>query len=380
MAVAYQVVVKDHAGARTAVIMDWLSLNYANRVNGLGSHQIVLSGGSPAVPAFLTDAQVEVWRSDPEANIPWYLDYEGFHRTPVQATDSTNRQTFTSYGRGYNDLLTRRTILYPAGDAGSDKSGPGETVMKAYVDENAGPSATVPPRLYDGVTPGLSVAPDNATGAAWTGSRAWRNLLDVCQEIALATGVDFAVVGSGPATWDFIAKPYPLGTDRSTAGLDPVTGLNAAGNAPVVFALGFGNMTEPSYSVSRTDEVNAVIALGQGTGALRTTVESTDPIAIAVSPWNRREATRQGNQESTLAGLTSVADALLMELGARTTFAFRVLQSVGVRYGRDYFVGDVCEAQYLGQSFSFQIVGASVSFTRGVETIDIDISNVSATP
>lgn len=252
--------------------------------------------------------------------------------------------------------------------------------MKAYVEENAGPSATAPPRLYDGVTPGLLVTPDNGTGLTWSGARSWRNLLDVCQEIALATGIDFAVTGSGPATFDFIAKPSPLGTDRSTAGLDPVTGLNAAGNAPVVFALGFGNMTEPSYSVSRTDEVNAVIALGQGTGAGRETVESTDAMAVALSPWNRREATRQGNNESSTAALTSLADALLQELGARTTFSFRVMQTVGVRYGRDYGVGDICQAQYLGNSFAIQIVEVNISFTAGVETIDIAFRNVPTTP
>jgi hypothetical protein len=193
------------------------------------------------------------------------------------------------------------------------------------------------------------------------------------QEIAHATLVDFKVVGTGAATFEFQAKAYPWGTDRSTLGLDPATGLNAAGNPPIVFALGFGNMGSAMYARNRTQEANAVIMLGQGLEADREIVEREDAAAIAVSPWNRREITRNANQENTTAGLNAAGDALLFDLQSQETFAFTVLQSAAVKYGRDYTVGDVVEARFKTIQRRYQIIGVTVSVEQGRETISLEV-------
>ncbi len=386
-AARYQIVIKDHSGTRVALLTEWVRLEYVRRVNAPDSHVLQIDGGSAVaallLPESALDYQLEVWRRDglrpdvpassPLSGQPWVLDYEGFHRTAVDEVTPAGRRIFTSYGRGYDDLLDRRAILYPAGSAGAAKSGVGETVIKAYVEENAGPSATAPPRLYGGVTAGLSIEPSSGAGGTWEGARFYRNLLEVVQEIAAMALVDFRVVGTGPALFEFRAKAYPWGDDRSVAGLDTSTGLNGAGNAPVIFSLAFGNMASAVYSRNRTNEANAVIMLGQGLEAARAVVQREDAMAQAASPWNRREVTRNANQESETAGLEAAGDILLHDLRARESFNFTVLQSAPVRYSRDYRLGDLVTARYKTFQRDYQITGVTVTVEAGRETIVLEV-------
>lgn len=378
MAPRYEIRVKDLTGALVAVLTDWKTLRYTKRINDLGYYSLTVSGDSQLVTNIVLDGMIEIYRQDLAASpvIAIYKDFEGFHRTMALETTDRNEDLFTSIGMTYLDLIRRRVLAYPANSVQSTQVGPGETVIKSMVDQNAGPNATAPPRLYDGVTTGLTVQPDAAAGTTWTGDRSYRNLLDIIKEIALATGINFDVVGSGPATFEFQAKAYPWGDDRTITGLNPSTGRNAAGNTPVIFALDFGNMQTPSYSLNRQNEGNAVIVLGQGQDADRESIESLDAVAISDSPWNRQEAIRNANQESTVAGLTSVGEQALVDLKAMETFSFQAMQVPSLLYGRDYFVGDSITAKYKTVQKNLQIVGVSVTIQEGVEAIDIEVKNV----
>lgn len=369
MAWRYQVRVKNAAGALVAVIED-ASFTIVRKVNDIGSHRLDISGISPNALVFVLDGQVEVWRRDIVEDIDWYLEYEGFHRTPIWFTTQEGDDRFISLGVTYEDLLKRRIILYAKDSAGAAKSGSGESVIKDYVDENAGPGATSPPReLSSGVTAGLIIEADNAAGGSWAGDRAYENLLDVVKEIAQATGVDFRTIGTGPATFEFQAGD--LATDRTTDGLNPITGLNGVGNAPVIFALGFGNMISPSYSVEHREEGNAVAVLGQGIEDDRVLIERSDAAAIAASTWNRSEASKNANQEDTVQGLNSAGDALLDQLQAKETLDFEVVQTPASLYGRDYFLGDLVTARYKDFEVNRQIQEVEIEIADGHETIRI---------
>ena len=369
MAWRYEVRVKDVAGAVVAII-DNATIEFTRKVNGVGNHRIDLSGASPHAATFVLDGQVEVWRRDQAQGIAWYQEYEGFHRTPVWFTTAEGDDRFNGLGVTYEDLLARRVILYPKDSAGAAKTGVGETVIKAYVNENAGPGATFPPRsVVSGVTPGMTIQADLGAGATWQGDRAYENLLDVVREIANVTGVDFRVVGVGPALFQFRAGD--LATDRTVTGLVPGTGLNGAGNPPIVFALGFGNMIAPTYSLDRREEINVVLITGQGMTDDRTIIERTDAAAIVASPWNRHEAIKNGNQEDTLAGLQATGDAMLEVLSARQTLDMKVVQTPASLYGRDYFLGDLVTIQYKTVAVNRQIQEVHITAAEGRETIEI---------
>lgn len=377
MATRYQIRLKNLAGAQVGLITDWRTLTYTKRVNSVDDYTLVIDGELPLVDDFVLDGQIEILRRDIASvpPIPSTVDFEGFHRTEVRETSVGGLSTYTSRGAGYDDLLRRRGILYRATSAQADKSGVGETVMKEYVDENAGPGATAPPRLFAGVNTGFTIQADGAAGTAWEGERSFRSLIAVLREIAEATDVDFKVIGTGPATFQFTAQARPLGIDRSQTGIDPATGLNAAGNAPLVFALGFGNMGQPVYSLQRIAEVNAVIVLGQGSATNRVVEERTSA-AVSASTWNRLESVQNANQEALIAGLDVFGDAILAKLQAKEDFNFEVIQTDATKYGRDYFLGDLVTARYKDIERTKQIISVTVSVVEGNETITVELGDI----
>ncbi len=375
MATRYQVRLLDQAGVQVALLTEWRSLQYTQRVNRVGNYTLIIDGDAPVVDLFVVDGQIEILRRDIAASpsFGWTLDFEAFHRTEQRSTAENGLSTYRSSGRDYNDLLARRAILHRASTSGADKSGAGETVMKDYVNENAGPGA-IAPRLFNGVTPGLTIQVDGAAGSNWEGAKSFRPLIETLREIADATTVDFQVVGTGPVLFEFQAQARPIGIDRTNVGIDN-TGLNASGNAPVVFSLEFGNMQSPSYSLIRNPEVTAAIVLGQGVEGSREVVQRTSA-DITDSPLNRVESVRNANEESATDGLDSVGDALLEKLQARETFDFQTMQIPGLLYGRDYFLGDTVTARYKTIERQKQIIGVTVNVTEGTETITVEVGDV----
>ncbi len=371
MATRYQIVVKDTTGEQVAVLTDWRNLEYFKRVNGVGGYNLLIDGDSPKALLFDLDGIIEIKRVDLAASptIPIYTEFQGFHRDEEQKTDERGLATFRSIGVGFNDFLARRNIEFRTGTSGASKSGNGETVMKEYVNENAGPGVAVPPRIESAPFPGFTVAATAGGGSAWEGDRAFKRLIDVAKEIGEATDVDFQVIeGATPYTFIFTAKARPLGEDRSEG--------NTAGNPPVVFSLNYGNMSNPTYTLSRRGEKNRIIVLGQGQPGSREVI-SRSSSAINDSPLNLIESVRNANQEEDTAGLNVVGDAALEVLQARETFAFQVIQQNSSRYGRNYFLGDIVTARYKLIQRDLQIVGVNIVVAQGLgEEIALTVSDV----
>ncbi len=377
MAARYEVRVYDTLGALQAVITEWRVLTYSSRVNNIGNYNLEMDGDSPFVDLFAIDGRVEIRRRDIDASpvIDWNVDFAGLHRVESRRYNEEGLSIFNSSGASYEHLLNRRGIAFRKASAGASKSGVGETVMKDYVRENAGVGATAPPRLFDGVTPSFTVEADLANGTTWEGERSFRNLLEVLRDISKVTAIDFEVVSTGVVAYEFRGRPFPLGADRTTVGLDSTTGLNAAGNAPVVFSLDFGNMQRPDYTLNRTNEATAVIVLGQGIEGDREIIQRTSA-AIGVSPLNRFENFQDGSQNEAAAALQDIGDAALEKLQARETFNFQTVQIPGLLYGRDYFIGDTVTARFKDIERNKQILGVTIGVAEGREDIDVILGDV----
>lgn len=378
MAVRYQLWLKDQSGTRVALLDDLRRLQYRHRVNSPGNLTLSIYGNSDKVDLFETDGQVELYRSDIENGIAWYLEWEGLVITTTRQTSGNGDKVYTVYCGGYLDLLARRIVAYKAKSSGSDKSGTASTIMIEYARENAGDLATVANgRILAGTITGLSFGADPAAGGSWTGKRAYDNLLDVLQGIGVQANVDFDVVGVDAALFEFKVFDGQRGTDHTTSGLTSSSnGLNSSGNAPVVFALDYGNMATPVYSLARSGSANRVYALGQGEGAEREIVVRGDATDQAVSPFNLREVARQASNEETTAGLLAVADATLNKLRPSESFAFDVLQIPGTLYGKHYTWGDRVTARYDDIERDKRIIGVSISLDEiGRESISVDLTD-----
>ncbi len=388
MAARYEILLKDTTGAVVARFDNWISLEIHRRINAPGSHSLVLNGLDGRCALFVLDGQVEVWREDVAASpaIARYREYEGFHRTSGRSRGERNQNIFISKGPGYEDLLRRRIILNTLGSPQAQKGPiPAETAMKEYADEQAGPGAVNPPRLFEtGVTAGLTIQFDAGTGGWWYGDRSFRNLLEVEQDIAISYDMWFDVIGTGPATFQFRASVLPYGADRTIVGLNPATGLNAAGNRPVVFSDALGTAKNPEYYLVRDEEGNRCLSLGPGAGAGRLLshfIPAPDPGLD--SPWNNCEIKIQS---ADLIGFPAIDDKAVTALKLsqyRENFNFEVEQAEPYLYGRDYFFGDRVTAVYENIVRTRTIVGVTITIGRAEaglsEIIDLELSDVIST-
>lgn len=171
-----------------------------------------------------------------------------------------------------------------------------------------------------------------------------------------------AVVRTGPLTWEFRCYYPQLGTDRRTT---------------VIFSPLHGNMLTPTYTVSRTEEATVCVVLGQEEGTARRTVTRRST-AETDSPWNMIEMTRDARNEATYVGMTQDGDESLTEAAANPEFKFSVLQTEGLRYGVDYFLGDIVTAKLYNITDIKKIAEVSINVSEGKEGIDISFAEVSA--
>lgn len=191
MPITWQVLLRDQTGKVVATFDQWLEWTLTREINAAGAFGFHLNGDDSRVALFDDDCQLEFWWTDPENGIAWRKEFEGFHADYDYYTDARGARHFVSLGKGYVDLLDRTVNESKAGSAGSAKSGVAETVIKAYVDEQVGPGAGARARL------GLAIEADAAGGNAVDLQRSYRNLLEICRDVAAIGGGDFDVVGTG---------------------------------------------------------------------------------------------------------------------------------------------------------------------------------------
>ena len=355
MSVVWQVRLKNAVGKYVAVVDDWWGFSIAPYVNGLGAWAVQVNAEDPVVEQFDLDGQVEFWWRDNARGIGWSLEHEGVVRNMAYYLDSQGGLVAEISGRGYNDLLVRRIIEAAAGSSGGTKSGVAETIIKAWVTAQAGSGAGA-----RAIT-GLSVEADGATGDTVPMAAAYDLLYETCRAIATVGGGDFAVVGTGAAAYEFKWYEGQLGDDKTDS---------------VVFALGNGNMASPKLTVSRADEVNAVLVAGQGEAEKRETVWRTDAPRIAESGINRREKFQDARQESSTAGLNALGDIALKAGEPKRSLQFQIQQTVGSAYGIHYGLGDLVSAEFMGDRVTKKIMGVTITVnargeSRKVSTADV---------
>lgn len=361
----YQVRFRDTSGNVTHVLAGvgsehggLTSITCENVVNGVGSHAITIKGDLSMADEIGLDYIAEIWRKPPGSSA-WVQVYVGLHRTWVWSSDSKGEEQFTSYGHGLNGLLSRRIIAAYAGSAGSDKTGKAEQVIKAYVNENLGPGAAAGRQF-----PGMTVQASGSGGNDWQGSRSWRNLLEVCQDLAYAGGGDFQIISTGPATFEFRWYTGQLGTSRIIGS-----------STPIVFSPQRNNMLQPVLSVNHGQEFNVVYVLGPGEEAARLVIVASNAAAVALSPWNRIEVARQATNESTPEALADVGVAELRSGVASDAITFSVVQTPECAYGVHYFLGDIISALYR-KRVDKKIVRVTVNVSADKEDIQVELADV----
>lgn len=226
------------------------------------------------------------------------------------------------------------------------RTGPAETVIKEYVDANAGPGAVTARRVQ-----GLTVATTLSTGSTITGRARWKPLLDFVRELAATDG--FGLTANG-LVFDVVAP-------RTSA---------------VVFSRENGNLGSYDYS-DDAPEATFVIVAGQGEGTARQIVEVSD--ASALADWGRIESFRDRRDTAVEAELTQAGVETLADAASATAIAFDVVDGVAGTFADDYRVGDWVTVELEDATLVDQVREAHVKVSADGDEIALVVGPPTAT-
>lgn len=357
----YELRVYNHSGQLQHIFSTWINLEYNLKTNEINDLTLTIPYTAQIYDTLKLDYLIELRRNGITED--WF-----FIRTPQRKLLTTGVYQLIIYARGLNDLLDRRSVLYFAGTARTSKRGPADDVMKDFVRENAGSLATIAwGRLRSGVLPNFNVSPNTSQAAVWEGSHAYKALLPTLRDIgqSVTPNIDFAVTYDR-ATQQFTFMTYygQLGRDLSN---------------DVTFAPELGNANEIDYTLSRTEEANAVIILGQGQGDQRNIV-LLENLARYDSPWNDRESLQDARNEETVDALYALARTRLQEVSAQSTITFRPLVNSQTDYGTVIRLGDRVTLRFLETRTIKKLTQVHITVSEGKENIDLSFGDYNPHP
>jgi len=345
MAATIELHIYSSAGVRQAIITDVLQVMTQRSVNDIDTMSIQVADTSASVQYLVYGAIVELYRTDIANGVATYREAVGIVRF-IQ-TKQTADITYTVVAFGFNVLLADRIVAYKSGLANLSQftSVAAETVLKTLFTYNIGSSATVANGRYlDGRITGATTAASTAAGSSITVSCANQNLLLAMQKIQLNAGGDFAIVFTAPATYTFTWYTGQLGTDRS---------------ASVRFSVENGSLGQVTISDDRANDFTAAIVGGQGEGSAR--IITTRPASLPTG-LDLRERFLDARNENSTAQYQALGDSALRDTTInRQSIQAQVIQSANLRYGRDYFLGDLVS-----------VVAGSTTVTRKVQTVTLN--------
>lgn len=312
------------------------------------------------------EAQIEVYRTYGLASPVLEGDTAFFVRQRIKTDDGIKVTAYSAC-----EILQRRLIAYYAGTSYADKASmPWDDMAREFVDQNMGPGATDTARSLD---PWLTIEADLGLGASTYKSAAWRNLLDVLQEIAEEVHSNgslgsFDVVRVTPGHYEFRVFVGPRGSDhRQNSGM------------PVIVSKQRKNLVSPVWNEDWTNECNFIYGTGQGQQTERIVMEVSDDERIAIGPFNRREYNRDSRQAGTPEGVQADAQAALDEFRPTQTFEGYITQTEGCIYDVHWKWGDIVTAEDSGRQADCYVsaVVVNVDPTTGGEQVEGFLRSVS---
>lgn len=194
------------------------------------------------------------------------------------------------------------------------RTGAAETVMRGYVNANAGPGALGPRRV-----PGLTVAADDLRGDTLTERARLDVLGDLVASVALkGGGLGFRIVQTDTDLLWSVYQP----SDRSDE---------------IVLSDDVGNLADFSYSIT-APEWDQVYVGGGGEDTARVFVERLD--AVTASRWGRIESFRDRRDTTDLTELANTGDEELASNGEKVSFSVGAVDLPNMSFGVDYGLGD----------------------------------------
>ncbi|OLE27969.1 MAG: hypothetical protein AUG44_08755 [Actinobacteria bacterium 13_1_20CM_3_71_11] len=321
MSFEWKIYARDQNYQRQGEIDEYREATFTPVYNDVGTWEIVIDRRSDQAAALTTPGWGIMLTRDGAASRP-LLSGTIVQRHHVVSTDQS---TITISGVT-DEVWLKRRLASPSPSestppytvqATDNLTGVASTVVRHYVDVNAGPSAVSARRV-----PGLTMATDPVVGASVVGSARWDNLLELIQPIAHDGGVGFRVVQVGAGLQFQVYQ----GTDRS---------------GTIKFSIPLGTMAGFEYQTTAPTG-NYVFIGGTGDGTTRVMQELNSSSSIAT--WGRVEGSLVNSDTADTAKMKQDGNAALEQGAEQTSLSITPVEINGMRYGIDYFLGDTVSA------------------------------------
>jgi len=315
----YTIFLRDSSLRRVAVIEDYAELAILLRFNQSGGFDFTAPAASLA--GLLTPGAGVIIERDGVPLVSGPLD--ATRRTWAQDADHLILSG-PDDGIALADRVALPVPLAAPNSAGTAyaaaaydvRTGAAETVMRGYVDANAGPGAR-PERAV----PGLRLAAGLGRGGTITGRARFDALDELLRDLALAGGdLGFRVVqATDAAALEF--QVYPTRDLTSSA----------------VFSAEYGNLRAYDYRRG-VPPGTYLYVLGGGELTARAVIEGGDVGAIAA--WRRREQAVDARNTADVGELTAQRDKELLDRRADVGLSVTPIDAPGLTFGVDYGLGD----------------------------------------
>jgi hypothetical protein len=362
MAPQYTISLYTSTGTLQAISQDYLNLVISRTVNAPDIAQIVYDSNSLVLNSLNMADIVTITRVDVDAGISASIEFSGIVRRITRIEN--DKTTFQVTAVGMLALLGDRIVAWPANVLNRSlfRASPAETILKTLFTYNIGASATTANgRLLDGRITGMTTSASGGTGTVMSIGVAGQNLLSAMQKIADDGGGDFSLSYTAPATWTFAWHLGQLGTDRT---------------ATVKLSVPLGTIGELSADTNRITDFTAVVVGGTGEGTARR--YATRPSSLPTGLGLREVFLDARNEKkATTARLERVGQiALRRQSRMRVTYATTLLQNAALRYGRDYFIGDLVTILDRTTSVTQKVSEVGLEFTsEGQENVSVTLNN-----
>lgn len=313
----YRVTIKDATMVERGELGRLTSLKLIPRFNDVGAFELTMPFTDPKAQLIAKGGWLQFTSSD---NTLMAGNIRGIK---VVEDDSNYGGTITAYGPSAEQVLADRLAYQVPGSAANtqnaddydNRNGIAETILKQYVNVNAGPGALVARRVNSFV-----IESDLARGSTVKGSARMNNLLTLCQELATAGGLGFRVVFNASNQLEF--QVY-VPTDRS-------------GSAK--FGIELGNLVSYEF-VQEAPKSSCVVVGGGGDGTARVFREIND--TTAQIDWSNRSETFVDSRDTTDATeLDQAATQETVDNGPVNGLSIKTADTPNLMFNVGYFLGD----------------------------------------
>lgn len=306
----YKIYIRDDQLRRIGEVTDFTKLELIPRFNAVGSFVLDLPTDSSAARELIKKKHGIIVKKNGQTI------FSGTVSTPKRSF-SDSGDTLTLVGKDDMQFLANR-LAYPEVNGNFSlkdydvRTGKAETIMKQYVNFNAGPSALPERRI-------VTIQPDIALGSTVTYRARFHNLLDILVSIALkGGGLGFNVV--------------QVDNELQFQVYQPADKTKSAFFSPLM-----GNMNAFEYEQT-APEGNFVIVGGGGQGASRILLSKSNNASIA--DWGRVETFVDQRDTTDTTELQQSMDEELLNKAEQTSFNFTPIDTPQLSFNQHYRLGD----------------------------------------